>query len=89
MTSGKVTGANRKSVGLSGSRRVNESHTREALLNRFPEADNLSIYDGRTLLGFIVDLGSRKPSYGYAVDGRSIGAFRTRTAAMAAVGGAS
>jgi hypothetical protein len=64
------------------------NRTRDALLKHVPEAHNLSVYDGQTRIGFIVDLGVRKPSHAYGLDGGWLGVFPTRKAALAAFGGA-
>lgn len=63
------------------------SLSREDLATRFPEARQLSVYDGQRLLGFVIDREKKGEVFAFDADDRALGAFADRKAAVAAVGG--
>lgn len=58
--------------------------TRPALLER-PGARVLHVYDGRHLIGHIVDVDGRGPAHGFDPDDQPLGTFATRKIALAAI----
>jgi hypothetical protein len=61
---------------------------RERLARRFPAAESLSVYDGQTLLGFVLACARPLPSYALDAAQQLIGTFETRKAAVEAAHGA-
>ena len=61
---------------------TSEAFGRDRLAKRFPAAESLSVYDGQTLLGFVLVCPRPLPAYGFDADQQRIGSFETRKAAV-------
>jgi len=84
-TSAKVHRADRKAAGWQASRQTDKYHDREVLLKSNPAAHNLSVYDGRILVGRVVDLGPRLPCAAFDASDTLVGVFPSRNEAFQAL----
>jgi hypothetical protein len=67
---------------------ASQAFSRDRLERRFPAAENLSVYDGQTLLGFVLACARLLPSYAFGADQQVIVAFDPPKAAVEATHGA-
>jgi hypothetical protein len=80
--------ASRRKAELKASQAADEYHSRDVLLKRHRDARGLSLYDGRSLRGFIVALPCRKLNWAFDRHERCLGAHRSLKQAVAAVNAA-